>query len=134
MNINIKDKDHMYSKLIDSIELKKEEDDWSIIWGKACKELFLSMTPEHVEHVNKGLQKMREERETGIKRQYDNLTDESVKMLFFHCFNKIHKPDQKLPLFLPPRVAKVYIEDIFATALPLCDVCGYWYPPRHFKI
>jgi len=133
MNIDIKDRDQMFSKLIDSVELKEEEDEWSIVWKKACDDLFSTMVSEHAEHVVKGLKKMREERETGIKREYDNLTDEAVKMLFFHCYNKIHKPDQKLPLYLPPHIAKIYLEDIYATALPLCNICGYWYPGKYFK-
>ena len=55
MNIDIKNRDQMFSKLIDSIELKKDGDEWSINWAKACDDLFSTMAPEHIEHVIKGV-------------------------------------------------------------------------------
>jgi rubrerythrin len=133
MNINIKDRDQMFSKLIDSIELKKEESEWSKNWKKACDELFATMTQEHIEHVIKGLKAISEERKTGLKKEPDNLTDVAALMLFFHAFDKIHNPDRKHPLFLPPHVAKVYLENPGAHPIAICNKCGYQYSGPHFK-
>ena len=54
-------------------------------------------------------------------------------MLFFHAFDKIHNPDRKHPLFLPPHVAKVYLEDPDASPIAICNKCGYQYSGPHFK-
>ena len=131
--MDFQDKDKLLSKLIDSIELKKEESEWSKNWKKACDELFATMTQEHIEHVIKGLRAISEERKTGLKKEPDNLTDVAALMLFFHAFDKIHNPDRKHPLFLPPHVAKVYLEDPDASPIAICNKCGYQYSGPHFK-
>ena len=131
--MDFQDKDKLLSKLIDSIKLKEEENEWSIYWKKACNELFATMTQEHIEHVVKGLKAISEERKTGLKKEPDNLTDVAALMLFFHAFDKIHNPDRKHPLFLPPHVAKVYLEDPDASPIAICNKCGYQYSGPHFK-
>ena len=131
--MDFQDKDKLLSKLIDSIELKKEESEWSKNWKKACDELFATMTQEHIKHVIKGLKAISEERKTGLKKEPDNLTDVAALMLFFHAFDKIHNPDRKHPLFLPPHVAKVYLENPDAHPIAVCNKCGYQYSGPHFK-
>ena len=66
--MDIQDKDQLLSKLIDSIKLKEEENEWSIYWKKACDDLFSTMAPQHIEHVIKGLKAISEERKTGLKK------------------------------------------------------------------
>jgi hypothetical protein len=131
--MDVQDRDHLLSKMIDSIKFKEEENEWSIYWEKACDDLFSTMAPEHIEHAIKGLNAIGEKRKTGLKRERDNLTDVAAMMLFFHAFDKIHNPDRKHPLFLPPHVAKIYLENPDASPIAICNKCGYKYSGPHFK-
>jgi hypothetical protein len=132
MNFKIQDKDNMIDRLIASIEVKEEQLIWSELWSQALKELLSTMWSEHKAIVENGVRMILEDGQACRKGNYDNLSMTAAQMVWFHCFDKIHNPDRKHPLFLGPSVAKVYLEDDNATAFPLCKKCGYWYPGGHY--
>ena len=131
--MDIEDKGQLFDKLIKAVDIKDKKSTFDELWIKAEDELFSMMAPAHIEHVVKGLKAIRKERETGIKREPDNLTDVAAEMLFFHVFDKIHHPDINHPLFLPHHVGRIYLENAAASAIIICKICGYWYSGPHFK-
>jgi len=133
MNIDIKDRDQMFSKLIDSIELKKEDDEWSSIWQEAWDELSKTMSDEHIELILNEQKKIDDGIISFRDGECHHLYYIAGQMVFFHCQDKIRKSEQKNPLYLPPHVAQIYIDNDCELPTNICDNCGYWIFYRGFK-
>jgi hypothetical protein len=133
MMIDTNQKDQLYDRLIEAVDLSEETDTWRKLWFAAWDQLFTTMSQEHKEIVILGVNKLAEDLKTRRKGTYDNLSNRAVLMVFFHCFDKIHNPDRKHPLALPPSIAQIYMDDKDSWANALCNSCGYWYPHPHFK-
>jgi len=131
--MDVKDKDHLFDKLIAAVDIEEEKNTWSSLWIKARNALFSSMAEEHVKIILEEQKKIND----GIVRFRDgechNFFLIVSQIIFFHCHSILHNLGKKYPLFLPSHVAQKYIKNDDHMLDGICRKCDYMTFGPHFN-